>query len=129
MTPHRRRQQSFGDGLIREEVSDLWEPWMRHADQIMEDDSLVEIVQAALSKRCQKSKTRGRPGHQNQAAVQVRGQLCRLGVAHCSRPRKSMVSPAIAGKGRLILRRPEHRFHLSARIDWGTAIRESVDSE
>ena len=62
MTPHRRRQQSFGDGLIREEVSDLWEPWMRHADQIMEDDSLVEIVQAALSKRCQKSKTRGRPG-------------------------------------------------------------------
>jgi IS5 family transposase len=62
MTPHRRRQQSFGDGLIREEVSDLWEPWMRHADQIMEDDSLVEIVQAALSKRCQKSKARGRPG-------------------------------------------------------------------
>ena len=35
---------------------------MRHADQIMEDDSLVEVVQVAWSKRCQKSKTRGRPG-------------------------------------------------------------------
>ena len=62
MTPPRRLQQSFGDGLIREEVSDLWELWMRQADQILEDDSLVEIVQAALSKRCRKSKTRGRPG-------------------------------------------------------------------
>ena len=62
MTPQRRLQQSFGDGLIRDEISDLWEPWMRHADQVINDDSLVEIVQAALAKRCKKSKTRGRPG-------------------------------------------------------------------
>lgn len=62
VTPPRRLQQSFGDGLIREEISDLWEPWMRHADQALDDDRLVEIVQAALAKRCKKSKTRGRPG-------------------------------------------------------------------
>lgn len=37
--------------MTREEVSDLWELWMRQPDQILEDDSLVEIVQAALSKR------------------------------------------------------------------------------
>lgn len=62
MTPPRRQQQSFGDGLIRDEIADLWEPWMRHADQIIEDDGLIEIVQAALNRRCQKSKTRGRTG-------------------------------------------------------------------
>jgi IS5 family transposase len=62
MTPQRRLQHSFGDGLIREEISELWEPWMRQADQILEDDSLVEMVQTAFAKRCQKSRTRGRPG-------------------------------------------------------------------
>jgi IS5 family transposase len=62
MTPPRRLQQSFGDGLIREEISDLWEPWMRHADTVLENDRLVEIIQAALVKRCKKSRTRGRPG-------------------------------------------------------------------
>jgi IS5 family transposase len=62
MTPPRRLQQSFGDGLIREEISDLWEPWMRHADTVLDNDRLVEIIQAALVKRCKKSRTRGRPG-------------------------------------------------------------------
>jgi hypothetical protein len=61
MTPPRRLQQSFGDGLIREEISDLWEPWMRHADTVLDNDRLVEIIQAALVKRCKKSRTRGRP--------------------------------------------------------------------
>jgi IS5 family transposase len=62
MTPPRRLQQSFGDGLIREEISDLWEPWMHHADTVLDNDRLVEIIQAALVKRCKKSRTRGRPG-------------------------------------------------------------------
>jgi len=59
---YRRSQLSFADGLIAEEVSDLWEPWMRHADEAIDDDQLLEIVHAALSQRCKKSKTRGRPG-------------------------------------------------------------------
>lgn len=60
--PYRRLQRSFGDGLISEEVRDLWEPWMRQADQVIADDQLLEIVrQALLSQRCKKSKTRGRP--------------------------------------------------------------------
>lgn len=62
MIQYRRSQQSFADGLISEEVTDLWEPWMRHVDEAIDDDQLLEIVQAALSQRCQKSKTRGRPG-------------------------------------------------------------------
>jgi transposase, IS5 family len=43
-------------------VDDLWEPWMRHADQALNDDGLLEIIQAAWSKLCKKSKTRGRTG-------------------------------------------------------------------
>jgi IS5 family transposase len=62
MIEARRLQRSFADGLIAEEVSDLWQPWMRRTDELIEDEQLLHIVQEALSKRCKKSKTRGRPG-------------------------------------------------------------------
>jgi IS5 family transposase len=62
MILHRRLQRSFADGLISEEVSDLWEPWMRLADELLEDDTLLNLVQQELSKRIKKSKTRGRRG-------------------------------------------------------------------
>ena len=62
MIATRRLQRSFADGFITEEVTDLWEPWMRHADEALNDDQLLEIIQDELSKRCKKSKTRGRPG-------------------------------------------------------------------
>jgi IS5 family transposase len=58
----RRLQRSFADGFIAEAVEDLWEPWMRHADQALEDDALLLIIQQELAKRCKKSKTRGRKG-------------------------------------------------------------------
>ncbi len=61
MIATRRLQRSFADGLIAEAVEDLWEPWMRCADQALEDESLLFIVPQDLAKRCQKSKTRGRP--------------------------------------------------------------------
>ena len=61
MIASRRLQRSFADGFITEEVTDLWEPWMRHADEALNDDQLLEIIQAELNKRCKKSKTRGRP--------------------------------------------------------------------
>jgi len=58
----RRLQLSFADGLISEAVGDLWEPWMRHADQALEDEALLLVIQQEMAKRCRKSKTRGRPG-------------------------------------------------------------------
>jgi IS5 family transposase len=61
MIAARRLQRSFADGFIADEVKDLWEPWMRHADEALNDDQLLEIIQEELSKRCKKSKTRGRP--------------------------------------------------------------------
>ena len=62
MIAARRLQQSFADGLIREAVGDLWEPWMRYADQALDDEALLLIIQQELAQRCKKSKTRGRPG-------------------------------------------------------------------
>ena len=62
MIAARRLQLSFADGLISEAVGDLWEPWMRHADQALEDEALLLVIQQELAKRCKKSKTRGRPG-------------------------------------------------------------------
>src|ERR1017187_9966575 len=35
---------------------------MRNADQALEDEALLLIIQQELAKRCKKSKTRGRPG-------------------------------------------------------------------
>ena len=64
MIPHRRLQRRFGDGLITDEVQDLWEPWMRQADEVLDDEVLLNLVQQELSKRIHKSKTRdvaGRP--------------------------------------------------------------------
>ena len=55
-------QRSFGEGLIEEETANLWEPWMRHADQVLEDEQLVKTVYEALLKRRPKSRTRGRRG-------------------------------------------------------------------
>jgi IS5 family transposase len=56
----RPAQRSFGEGLIEEETASLWEPWMRHADQLLNDEQLVNSVYEALAKRHPKSRTRGR---------------------------------------------------------------------
>jgi transposase, IS5 family len=57
-----RRQRNFGDGLIAEEVGELWEDWMRHVDEVLEDQRLLESVYEALARRWPKSRTRGRRG-------------------------------------------------------------------
>jgi IS5 family transposase len=58
----RRAQLNFAEGLINEEVTDLWEDWMRPADQVLDDDQLLTTVYEALAKRSPKSRTRGRRG-------------------------------------------------------------------
>jgi Transposase domain (DUF772) len=62
MIEHRRRQRSFGDGLIAAEVADLGEAWMRYADRVLADDHLVATVYDALVRRHPRSATHGRPG-------------------------------------------------------------------
>jgi IS5 family transposase len=41
-------------------VESWWEDWMRHADRVLDDPELVDIVYQALLKRRPKSRTRGR---------------------------------------------------------------------
>src|SRR5262249_38871932 len=62
MIEMRRRQLSFGDGLIAAEVADLREVWMIQADAVLEDEEIVAAVYEALAKRCPKSRSRGRRG-------------------------------------------------------------------
>lgn len=62
MIEMRRKQLSFGDGLIAEEVSDLREDWLPHADEVLADEEIVAIVYEAMAKRHPKSRSRGRRG-------------------------------------------------------------------
>jgi hypothetical protein len=62
MIQTRRAQRTFGDGLIAEEVKDLHEEWMKHADQVLGDKEIVAAIYEALAKRHPQSRTRGRPG-------------------------------------------------------------------
>jgi IS5 family transposase len=58
----RRAQLKFADHWVAEEVADLREAWMTHADQILDDEIIVAAVYEALSKRHPKSGSRGRHG-------------------------------------------------------------------
>jgi IS5 family transposase len=58
----RRTQRSFGDGLIADEVEDLREGWMNHADRLLDDEAIVTAVYEALGRRHPKSRSRGRLG-------------------------------------------------------------------
>ena len=58
----RRAQLHFADGLIAEEISDLWEDWMRSADEVLDDEQLLSTVYEALAHRRPQSRTRGRRG-------------------------------------------------------------------
>ena len=62
MIETRRVQRSFGDGLIAEEVKDLHEAWMKHADRVLADKEIVAAIYEALAKRHPQSRSRGRPG-------------------------------------------------------------------
>ena len=44
MIEMRRARLELGDGLIAEEVDDLREDWMQHADQVLADEEIVAAV-------------------------------------------------------------------------------------
>jgi IS5 family transposase len=45
---------------LAKDIEDLWEPWMKEVDQLLEDAALVESVYDAQGKRHPHSRTRGR---------------------------------------------------------------------
>ena len=66
----RHQQPSLWEGWFAEEVAELWEPWMRVVDQLLEDEQLLEAVYQAQGKRHRRSRTRGR--RQTPAEVALR---------------------------------------------------------
>jgi len=56
----RHQQPSLWHSGLAKDIEDLWEPWMREVDQLLEDAALVESVYDAQGKRHPKSRTRGR---------------------------------------------------------------------
>ena len=57
-----RAQLHFAEGLIAEEVGELWEDWMRQVDEVLADAQLLNTVYEALARRWPNSRTRGRKG-------------------------------------------------------------------
>src|SRR5215472_11900231 len=66
----RHAQPTVWEGLFAEEVAELWEPWMRVVDELLEDEELLDTVYDAQGSRHPKSRMRGRP--QTPAEVALR---------------------------------------------------------
>ena len=60
MVKLRHEQRSLWEDLFAAEVADLWEPWMRVVDELLEDDELLDTVFEAQGQRHPRSRTRGR---------------------------------------------------------------------
>ena len=65
----RHEQPSLWKTFFVEEVAELWEPWMRAVDELLEDDELLGAVFEAQGQRHSQSRIRGR--HQTPAEVVV----------------------------------------------------------
>ena len=70
MVKLRHAQPTVWEGLFAEEVADLWEPWMRVVDELLEDEELLDTVYDAQGKRHAQSRVRGR--QQTPAEVALR---------------------------------------------------------
>ena len=66
----RHQQPTVWESLFAEEVAELWEPWMRVVDELLEDEELVDAVYEAQGKRHPQSRLRGR--QQTPAEVALR---------------------------------------------------------
>ena len=64
-------QRQLGEGFIRDSIDDCWEPWMKIADEILDDEELIEPVYEALRGRRPKSATRGRKGTPAEVALRM----------------------------------------------------------
>lgn len=55
-------QRQIAEGFFSEPIEDWWEPWMRQADEILDDEEIIDTVYEALRRRHPQSATRGRMG-------------------------------------------------------------------
>ena len=60
MVRFRNGQMNLCDGFWANEVKDLWPAWMTVADEVLEDEELIEPIYQAQGQRWKQSRTRGR---------------------------------------------------------------------
>lgn len=60
MIQRRREQPTLWHQGLAKDIEDLWEPWMKEADRLLEDAALLESVYEAQGKRHEHSRTLGR---------------------------------------------------------------------
>jgi len=60
MVELRHHQRLVWEGWFPEQAAEWWDEWMRQADQVLDDDELLEAVYQAQGKRRPKSHCRGR---------------------------------------------------------------------
>lgn len=60
MIRRKQPQKTLWEGILAEDVKALWEPWMVEADQLLDDEELIDRVYEAQAERHEHSRTRGR---------------------------------------------------------------------
>ena len=64
-------QRHLGEIFLKDSIDDCWEPWMKKADEILDDEELIDTVYEALRRRRPKSATRGRKGTPAEVATRM----------------------------------------------------------
>src|SRR5713226_4050041 len=60
MTRRKQGQRALWEGMIDEDVRALWEPWMLQADELLDDEELIDRIYRAQGRRHALSATKGR---------------------------------------------------------------------
>jgi len=64
-------QRHLGEIFLKDSIDDCWEPWMKKADEILDDEELIDAVYEALRRRRPNSATRGRKGTPAEVALRL----------------------------------------------------------
>lgn len=119
------QQPTLWTGFLNEEVNDLWEPWMRSVDPLLDDEQLIEQIFEAQGRRWKKSRTRGRMQTPSDVVLRL---LVLKHVRDWSyqtlerEVRANLVYPASAGKKCLTRKRWAVWGRRSARTWWPACI-------
>src|SRR6266566_9395721 len=71
MVERRRQQRMLWEGWFPEEAAGWWEPWMKHADQVLDDAELLDAVYEAQGQRRPNRRRRGRKQTSSEATLRL----------------------------------------------------------
>jgi len=69
MTKLRHQQPSLWHPGLTKDIEDLWEPWMRLVDRLLEDEQLLDTIYEAQGERYPQSRSRGRESQEKIVSV------------------------------------------------------------